>query len=225
MPAPLRPSCQSHITCSPPPNPQILLHNAANYSKGLLSEILEFVMGSGLIPADGEVWRVRRRCGSDAGSGWGGVGRWRQLSSSDAAAAVLRASEFRGQAGAACTALPPCQPSPPTVPRPRALRPPRPPRVVLPSLHKKYLAAMLDMFGDCAERGAAQLDKAAKVGGGGGVLLRRTAATAAAWRLVWLRCSAGRARCCGARLASGAWLRLLLPACPGWLMHVVPLLF
>jgi beta-ring hydroxylase len=40
---------------------QVLLTNAANYSKGLLSEILEFVMGTGLIPADGEVWRVRRR--------------------------------------------------------------------------------------------------------------------------------------------------------------------
>jgi beta-ring hydroxylase len=27
----------------------------------LCSEILEFVMGQGLIPADGEVWKVRRR--------------------------------------------------------------------------------------------------------------------------------------------------------------------
>ena len=46
----------------PPPAPgQILLYNANNYSTGLLSEILDFVMGQGLIPADGEVWRVRRR--------------------------------------------------------------------------------------------------------------------------------------------------------------------
>jgi len=30
-------------------------------SQGILAEILEFVMGTGLIPADGEVWRVRRR--------------------------------------------------------------------------------------------------------------------------------------------------------------------
>lgn len=29
--------------------------------QGILAEILEFVMGSGLIPADGEIWRVRRR--------------------------------------------------------------------------------------------------------------------------------------------------------------------
>lgn len=29
--------------------------------QGILSEILEFVMGTGLIPADGEVWKVRRR--------------------------------------------------------------------------------------------------------------------------------------------------------------------
>ena len=37
---------------------QILLTNAENYSKGILSEILEFVMGTGLIPADGEVTRA-----------------------------------------------------------------------------------------------------------------------------------------------------------------------
>jgi len=29
--------------------------------QGILSEILDFVMGTGLIPADGEIWRVRRR--------------------------------------------------------------------------------------------------------------------------------------------------------------------
>ena len=40
---------------------QILLTNAEKYSKGLLSEILDFVMGTGLIPADGEIWKVRRR--------------------------------------------------------------------------------------------------------------------------------------------------------------------
>ncbi|GAQ79315.1 cytochrome P450 [Klebsormidium nitens] len=40
---------------------QVLFKNAKNYSKGILSEILEFVMGTGLIPADGEVWKVRRR--------------------------------------------------------------------------------------------------------------------------------------------------------------------
>jgi hypothetical protein len=41
---------------------QILLTNAKKYSKGILSEILDFVMGTGLIPADGEVWKMRRRC-------------------------------------------------------------------------------------------------------------------------------------------------------------------
>ena len=45
---------------------QVLMTNAAKYSKGILSEILEFVMGQGLIPADGEVWKVRRRCASAA---------------------------------------------------------------------------------------------------------------------------------------------------------------
>ena len=48
---------------------QILLTNASAYSKGILSEILEFVMGTGLIPADGEVWKVRRRCARLASRG------------------------------------------------------------------------------------------------------------------------------------------------------------
>nr|UHB15534.1 cytochrome P450 [Paris polyphylla] len=39
----------------------ILKDNSKAYSKGILAEILEFVMGKGLIPADGEIWRVRRR--------------------------------------------------------------------------------------------------------------------------------------------------------------------
>jgi hypothetical protein len=29
--------------------------------QGILAEILDFVMGKGLIPADGEIWKVRRR--------------------------------------------------------------------------------------------------------------------------------------------------------------------
>jgi beta-ring hydroxylase len=78
---------------------QILLTNAANYSKGLLSEILDFVMGTGLIPADGEVWRVRRRA-------------------------------------------------------------------ILPALHKRYIEAMVGMFGDCAVHGGATLSAAAEAGRG-----------------------------------------------------------
>ncbi|KAK1290322.1 hypothetical protein QJS10_CPB18g01787 [Acorus calamus] len=39
----------------------ILRDNARAYSKGILAEILEFVMGTGLIPAEEQVWRVRRR--------------------------------------------------------------------------------------------------------------------------------------------------------------------
>ncbi|CAH9116206.1 unnamed protein product [Cuscuta europaea] len=39
----------------------ILKDNSKAYSKGILAEILDFVMGKGLIPADGEIWRVRRR--------------------------------------------------------------------------------------------------------------------------------------------------------------------
>eukprot|EP00879_Flechtneria_rotunda_P004614 GHRR01004870.1.p1 GENE.GHRR01004870.1~~GHRR01004870.1.p1 ORF type:complete len:511 (+),score=151.20 GHRR01004870.1:254-1786(+) len=76
---------------------QILTINADKYSKGLLSEILDFVMGQGLIPADGEVWRVRRRA-------------------------------------------------------------------IVPALHKKYVASMVNMFGDCALHGVDKLRVAAAAG-------------------------------------------------------------
>jgi cytochrome P450 len=39
----------------------ILRDNAMNYDKGVLAEILEPIMGKGLIPADLETWKVRRR--------------------------------------------------------------------------------------------------------------------------------------------------------------------
>lgn len=39
----------------------ILKNNPSNYDKGILAEILEPVMGKGLIPADPETWKVRRK--------------------------------------------------------------------------------------------------------------------------------------------------------------------
>ncbi|EFJ43549.1 hypothetical protein VOLCADRAFT_65884 [Volvox carteri f. nagariensis] len=39
----------------------LLKDNAFNYDKGVLAEILEPIMGRGLIPADLDTWRVRRR--------------------------------------------------------------------------------------------------------------------------------------------------------------------
>ena len=39
----------------------ILRDNAKAYDKGILAEILEPIMGKGLIPADPETWKVRRR--------------------------------------------------------------------------------------------------------------------------------------------------------------------
>jgi len=75
----------------------ILLTNAKSFSKGLLAEILEFVMGNGLIPADGEIWRVRRRA-------------------------------------------------------------------ILPSLHRRYVEAMVTMFGECALHGAEKLRASAEAG-------------------------------------------------------------
>lgn len=40
---------------------RLLKDNCKAYSKGILAEILEFIMGKGLIPAEEEIWRVRRR--------------------------------------------------------------------------------------------------------------------------------------------------------------------
>ena len=76
---------------------EMLLTQATSFSKGLLSEILEFVMGTGLIPADGETWKIRRR-------------------------------------------------------------------TVVPSLHKKYVASMVDMFGQCGVHGSAQLARSERDG-------------------------------------------------------------
>jgi hypothetical protein len=39
----------------------LLKENAMNYDKGVLGEILEPIMGKGLIPADLETWKPRRR--------------------------------------------------------------------------------------------------------------------------------------------------------------------
>lgn len=72
---------------------QVLLTNAHKYSKGLLSEILDFVMGKGLIPADGEIWKTRRRA-------------------------------------------------------------------IVPSLHRKYIASMVTMFGHSTLHGMKTLEKA-----------------------------------------------------------------
>ena len=41
--------------------PLSLQENAFNYDKGVLAEILEPIMGKGLIPADLETWKPRRR--------------------------------------------------------------------------------------------------------------------------------------------------------------------
>ncbi|XP_023552789.1 protein LUTEIN DEFICIENT 5, chloroplastic [Cucurbita pepo subsp. pepo] len=75
----------------------ILKNNPKNYSKGILAEILDFVMGKGLIPADGEIWRVRRRA-------------------------------------------------------------------IVPSLHMKYVGAMINVFGEAADRLCNKLDDAASNG-------------------------------------------------------------
>lgn len=39
----------------------VLRENAFSYDKGVLAEILEPIMGKGLIPADLDTWKLRRR--------------------------------------------------------------------------------------------------------------------------------------------------------------------
>ncbi|XP_020581080.1 protein LUTEIN DEFICIENT 5, chloroplastic [Phalaenopsis equestris] len=75
----------------------ILKDNCKAYSKGVLAEILDFVMGKGLIPADGEIWRVRRRA-------------------------------------------------------------------IVPALHKKYVATMINLFGQASYRLCEKLDRASSDG-------------------------------------------------------------
>ncbi|XP_010540722.1 PREDICTED: protein LUTEIN DEFICIENT 5, chloroplastic [Tarenaya hassleriana] len=75
----------------------ILKDNSKAYSKGILAEILDFVMGKGLIPADGEIWRVRRRA-------------------------------------------------------------------IVPALHQKYVAAMINLFGEASDRLCQKLNAAASTG-------------------------------------------------------------
>ncbi|KAL5725739.1 hypothetical protein ACHQM5_008855 [Ranunculus cassubicifolius] len=53
---------QSFLIVSDPSVAKHILKDISKaYSKGILGEILDFVMGKALIPADGEIWRVRRR--------------------------------------------------------------------------------------------------------------------------------------------------------------------
>ncbi|RWR89019.1 protein LUTEIN DEFICIENT 5, chloroplastic-like protein isoform X1 [Cinnamomum micranthum f. kanehirae] len=85
------------IVSDPSVAKHILKDNSKAYSKGILAEILEFVMGKGLIPADFEVWRVRRRA-------------------------------------------------------------------IVPALHQKYVAAMINLFGEATNRLCKKLDVAASEG-------------------------------------------------------------
>jgi len=73
------------------------------YNKGVLAEILEDIMGKGLIPADPVTWKVRRRA-------------------------------------------------------------------IVPAFHKKWLAAMVGLFGDCTERLVDDFDRQVRKRGGGVII-------------------------------------------------------
>ena len=49
------------VISDPVASKHVLRTNAAGYDKGMLAEILAPIMGQGLIPADPDVWRKRRR--------------------------------------------------------------------------------------------------------------------------------------------------------------------
>jgi hypothetical protein len=131
--------------------------NAFNYDKGVLAEILEPIMGKGLIPADLETWKV--------GGG---------------AHAACRASSCSMQQHAAwgmhvCVSFNPMQTSPcvharrrqPHAPRPTNPHAPPTPsrqnaqlrrRAVVPAFHKQYYEAMVNMFGRCTQQTVDKLD-------------------------------------------------------------------
>ena len=64
-PWPYHHSHPHHLTLLPSFNfcDSCLQENAMNYDKGVLAEILEPIMGKGLIPADLETWKVRGASG------------------------------------------------------------------------------------------------------------------------------------------------------------------
>ena len=67
-------------------------------------------------------------------------------------------------------------------------------RAVVPALHKKYLAAMVNMFGECAEHGARVIEQSAKVrvdGAGAGPDVRRAGGVGLARRAGICRAWAG----------------------------------
>lgn len=91
---------KSFIVVSEPAAAKHILRDASTkYNKGVLAEILEDIMGKGLIPADPETWKVRRRA-------------------------------------------------------------------IVPAFHKKWLAAMVDLFGDCTVRLVENLDAHQSSGSG-----------------------------------------------------------
>ena len=60
-PLPSNPKYNPDPDPSPDAKPHTTQENAYNYDKGVLAEILEPIMGKGLIPADLETWKPRRR--------------------------------------------------------------------------------------------------------------------------------------------------------------------
>ena len=161
-----------------------LQENYLNYDKGVLAEILEPIMGKGLIPADLETWKVRRRAIVPGG---------RQAPQS-----VVCHTLFIVKLGAQRCSAPgnlesaaprhrarwaaPSQTS--TLPRTHARRPLQPhhhtphtltpthhhpsTRPLHPGFHKAYLDASVAMFGRVALQTASKLEALTVSGGGGG---------------------------------------------------------
>jgi hypothetical protein len=110
-------------------------------------------MGTGLIPADGEVgqgFSQGRVCGVAGFWGAGGDARG------------FGGGAERGKAGRPLARPPPVAPPPDARP-PKPRRVPAAPQVwrtrrraVVPALHKRYVASMVGMFGDCALHGSGE---------------------------------------------------------------------
>jgi hypothetical protein len=105
--------------------------NAKNYSKGLLSEILEFVMGNGMIPgARPSGQQCNLLCEVSQ------LHVHEQCTRRDTVPYVFQLFQSVGAIPGGCPA------ADGEIWKTRR-------RVIVPSLHRAYIAAMISMFGDC----------------------------------------------------------------------------
>jgi hypothetical protein len=144
-----------------------LQENAFNYDKGVLAEILEPIMGKGLIPADLETWKVRRRAIVPGAYDGGGRQRrrqpasvgWAGLGGSSGGAEAGRGTQASAAGNWGTIACLTCSPY---------LRSSFLPFLPPAGFHKAYLDTCIDMFGRVSMQTVAKLDATISAGAAAG---------------------------------------------------------